>query len=75
MFLSTLVFWQLLLLDVYPAATIGSNHWELLLPNIGSTTMHMQLLQNDKVIIFDHTHFGRSNLSLLNGKCRHDLNE
>jgi hypothetical protein len=69
MFLSTLIFWQLL--DAYPAATVGSNRWELLLPNIGNTTMHMQLLQNERAIIFDRTHFGQSNFSLPNGKCRH----
>jgi hypothetical protein len=62
-------------LDAYPAAMVGSNRWELLLPNIGSTAMHMQLLQNDKVIIFDRTHFGRSNLSLPNGKCKQDPKE
>ncbi|KAJ4841107.1 hypothetical protein Tsubulata_003738 [Turnera subulata] len=34
--------------------------------------MHMQLLHNDKVIIFDRTDFGRSNISLPNHRCRHD---
>uniref|UniRef100_A0A2N9I453 Glyoxal oxidase N-terminal domain-containing protein n=1 Tax=Fagus sylvatica TaxID=28930 RepID=A0A2N9I453_FAGSY len=68
MFLLTLVFWQLLLLDAYPVATVGGGRWELLLPNIGSTAMHMQLLQNDRVIIFDCTDFGQSNLSLPNGR-------
>ncbi|XP_043725433.1 aldehyde oxidase GLOX1-like [Telopea speciosissima] len=37
--------------------------------------MHMQLLNNDRVIIFDRTDFGRSNLSLPNGKCRDDPND
>uniref|UniRef100_A0ACD5ZFT6 Uncharacterized protein n=1 Tax=Avena sativa TaxID=4498 RepID=A0ACD5ZFT6_AVESA len=32
--------------------------------------MHMQLLHNDRVIIFDRTNFGRSNLSLPDGRCR-----
>ncbi|WCJ26640.1 glyoxal oxidase-related protein [Euphorbia peplus] len=31
--------------------------------------MHMQLLPNDKIIIFDRTNFGPSNLSLPQGKC------
>ncbi|XP_043703160.1 aldehyde oxidase GLOX-like [Telopea speciosissima] len=37
--------------------------------------MHMQLLYNDRVIIFDRTDFGRSNLSLPAGKCRNDTND
>ncbi|MBA0775178.1 hypothetical protein Gotri_010338 [Gossypium trilobum] len=37
--------------------------------------MHMQLLRNDRVVIFDRTDFGKSNLSLPNGKCRNDLTE
>ncbi|XP_062098967.1 aldehyde oxidase GLOX1 [Humulus lupulus] len=31
--------------------------------------MHMQLLNNDRVVIFDRTDFGSSNLSLPAGKC------
>ncbi|XVF28331.1 hypothetical protein REPUB_Repub15cG0020300 [Reevesia pubescens] len=31
--------------------------------------MHMQLLRNDRVIMFDRTDFGPSNLPLSNGKC------
>ncbi|KAK6931183.1 Glyoxal oxidase, N-terminal [Dillenia turbinata] len=34
--------------------------------------MHMQLLKNNKVVIFDRTDFGPSNLSLPNGKCRYN---
>ncbi|KAB1203722.1 Galactose oxidase [Morella rubra] len=37
--------------------------------------MHMQLLNNDRVVIFDRTDFGKSNLSLPNGKCRHNPKE
>ncbi|KAI3889472.1 hypothetical protein MKW92_023991 [Papaver armeniacum] len=37
--------------------------------------MHMQLLHNDRVIIFDRTDFGRSNLSLPNGVCRNRMDE
>ena len=74
-FLLTLAFWQLLLLDAYLAAMVGGGRWELILPNIGSTAMHMQLLPNDRVIIFDDTDFGQSNLSLPNGKWRHDPKE
>ncbi|XP_059440581.1 aldehyde oxidase GLOX [Corylus avellana] len=34
--------------------------------------MHMQLLYNNKVIMFDRTDFGPSNLSLPDGRCRYD---
>ncbi|CAI0382898.1 unnamed protein product [Linum tenue] len=37
--------------------------------------MHMQLLSNDRVVIFDRTDFGRSNISLAAGNCREDPNE
>ncbi|KAK1324350.1 hypothetical protein QJS10_CPA01g02292 [Acorus calamus] len=37
--------------------------------------MHMQLMPNDRVIIFDRTDFGPSNLSLPSGQCRSDDND
>lgn len=36
--------------------------------------MHMQLLHNDKVIMFDKTDFGPSNISLPFNRCRYDPN-
>lgn len=52
-----------------PAIAAGGQ-WQLLQNNIGIVAMHMQLLHNDRVIIFDRTDFGFSNLSLPNGRCR-----
>ncbi|KAF8406517.1 hypothetical protein HHK36_008607 [Tetracentron sinense] len=49
--------------------------WELLQRSIGISAMHMQLLNNDRVVIFDRTDFGKSNLSLPDGKCRNDQND
>lgn len=46
--------------------------WRLLHESIGVSAMHMQLLHNDKVVIFDRTDFGPSNLSLPGNRCRHD---
>ncbi|KAF2298056.1 hypothetical protein GH714_008344 [Hevea brasiliensis] len=43
--------------------------WKLLKRSIGISAMHMQLLPNDKMIMFDRTDFGPSNLSLPEGKC------
>ncbi|PWA97091.1 galactose oxidase/kelch, beta-propeller [Artemisia annua] len=44
--------------------------WSVLLPSIGISAMHMQLLPNDHVVMYDRTDFGVSNISLPNGKCR-----
>ncbi|XP_052184413.1 aldehyde oxidase GLOX [Diospyros lotus] len=44
--------------------------WNLLHDSIGISAMHMQLLGDNKVVIFDRTDFGVSNLSLPEGKCR-----
>ncbi|OMO75318.1 hypothetical protein COLO4_26187 [Corchorus olitorius] len=43
--------------------------WQLLQKSIGVSAMHMQLLRNDRVIMFDRTDFGPSNLSLPNRRC------
>lgn len=43
--------------------------WKMLKRSIGISAMHMQLLPNDKIIMFDRTNFGPSNLSLPEGKC------
>ncbi|XP_059637551.1 aldehyde oxidase GLOX-like [Cornus florida] len=72
---------QLLLLATGPCcrnlthAAGRGGHWKVLMPNIGISAMHMQLLNNDRVVIFDRTDFGRSNISLPNGKCRMDPND
>ncbi|GAA0166504.1 hypothetical protein LIER_21645 [Lithospermum erythrorhizon] len=51
----------------------GGGKWELLIGNIGISAMHMQLLNNDKVIIYDRTSFGLSNITLPDGKCRNNI--
>ncbi|CAM8993421.1 unnamed protein product [Rhodiola kirilowii] len=48
----------------------ASGSWETLQESIGISAMHMQLLHNNKIIIFDRTDFGPSNLSLPNHLCR-----
>ncbi|XP_062098521.1 aldehyde oxidase GLOX-like [Humulus lupulus] len=58
-----------------PIEAAAAGRWQLLQSNIGITAMHMQLLSNDRVIIFDRTDFGPSNLSLPDGKCRFDSND
>ncbi|KAG6396542.1 hypothetical protein SASPL_142693 [Salvia splendens] len=48
----------------------GGGEWVLLQQSIGVSAMHMQLLYDNKVIIFDRTDFGLSNLTLPPGECR-----
>ncbi|WVZ56321.1 hypothetical protein U9M48_006869 [Paspalum notatum var. saurae] len=55
---------------IAPARGAGGGRWDLLQRSIGVSAMHMQLLHNDRVIIFDRTDFGQSNLSLPDGRCR-----
>ncbi|KAL7110229.1 hypothetical protein ACP275_05G011500 [Erythranthe tilingii] len=56
----------------YSAATPGVGEWSLLQESVGVSAMHMQLLHNNKIVIFDRADFGSSNLSLPAGKCRFD---
>ncbi|MED6122815.1 hypothetical protein PIB30_043495 [Stylosanthes scabra] len=65
----------LLLVSADTAISGGGGKWQLLQKSIGIVGMHMQLLQNDRVVIYDRTDFGLSNLSLPNNRCRHNPNE
>ncbi|PAN38908.1 hypothetical protein PAHAL_7G206500 [Panicum hallii] len=47
---------------IAPASAAGGR-WELLQDSVGVSAMHMQLLHNDRVILFDRTNFGPSNLT------------
>ncbi|KAK3001438.1 hypothetical protein RJ639_022264 [Escallonia herrerae] len=72
--------WQLLLLfAAVPSRRLlchaAGGQWKFLLRNIGISAMHMQLLNNDRVVMFDRTDFGLSNISLPDGKCRVDPND
>ncbi|KAL7234858.1 hypothetical protein ACSBR1_018343 [Camellia fascicularis] len=73
-FLLALLFILLLLLNPFPAmCQIGrEGEWCLLHASIGISAMHMQLLHNNEVVMFDRTDFGPSNLSLPYGRCRYD---
>ncbi|KAK4428867.1 Aldehyde oxidase GLOX [Sesamum alatum] len=70
---------QLLLLpyqqNILALAAPGGGKWNLLLSNIGVSAMHMQLLNTDRVVIFDRTDFGPSNISLPNNQCRNNPND
>ncbi|GFQ01448.1 galactose oxidase [Phtheirospermum japonicum] len=66
-------FLVLLLLSVpLSLAAPGGGKWDLLLSNMGVSAMHMQLLNTDRVVIFDLTDFGPSNISLPNNRCRNN---
>ena len=63
----------LLLLVPVAAETQGEGgQWKVLIKNSGVSAMHMALLPSNKMIIFDRTDFGPSNISLPFGKCRID---
>lgn len=62
----------LLVEGVVAQPTGGGGGWQLLHASIGISAMHMQLLPGDKVVMFDRTDFGPSNISLPSGRCRSD---
>ncbi|RAL46223.1 hypothetical protein DM860_016656 [Cuscuta australis] len=72
----TLPFFTMILLMLLQAspgvpssAATAAGKWDMLRSSIGISAMHMQLLHNDRVVIFDRTEFGRSNISLPDAKC------
>ncbi|TYI67021.1 hypothetical protein E1A91_D09G268800v1 [Gossypium mustelinum] len=72
---SILLLLQLLFASLPHHRTLTSaadGSWQLLQKSIGISAMHLQLLRNDRVIMFDRTDFGPSNLPLPTGKCRND---
>ncbi|KAJ0973263.1 hypothetical protein J5N97_021222 [Dioscorea zingiberensis] len=68
----------LLVLSTFPAIIFTEappeigGEWRLLKSSMGISAMHMQLLPGDKLLAFDRTDFGPSNLSLPGGHCRLD---
>ncbi|XP_019458830.1 PREDICTED: aldehyde oxidase GLOX1-like [Lupinus angustifolius] len=65
----------ILTLSLPMLALADNGSWQLLQKSIGIVAMHMQLLHNDRVVIYDRTDFGLSNLSLPNGRCRQNDKE
>lgn len=54
-----------------PDSTKGK--WKLLKSSIGVSAMHMALLPNDRIITFDRTDFGPSNITFPAQKCPPNL--
>ncbi|CAA7042611.1 unnamed protein product [Microthlaspi erraticum] len=73
--LSCLRYLALFLLLSFHVASGAGGTWNLLLQNVGISSMHSQLLYNDRVIMFDRTNFGPSNISLPDGACRDNPND
>ncbi|KAJ8442605.1 hypothetical protein Cgig2_026547 [Carnegiea gigantea] len=57
------------------AAVGGGGSWQLLQKSVGISPMHMQLLDDDQVIMFDRTDFGASKLPLPDNHCRVNPND
>ncbi|CAN6480675.1 unnamed protein product [Victoria cruziana] len=56
-----------------PVSSFGvGGRWALLRESVGISAMHMQVLPNNMVVMFDRTDTGPSNLSLPPGRCRYD---
>ncbi|EHA8587126.1 Aldehyde oxidase GLOX1 [Cocos nucifera] len=53
----------------------NKGQWKILKRSIGISAMHVALLPNNKVVAFDRTDFGSSNISLPLGKCRNDTDD
>lgn len=56
-----------LALGCYSEGYLGK--WKMLKRNIGISAMHMALLPNDRIVAFDRTNMGPSNITLPSGKC------
>ncbi|XP_071712582.1 aldehyde oxidase GLOX1-like [Rutidosis leptorrhynchoides] len=69
LFYHHLLVFLILLIHAPPCPAAGGS-WSVLVPSIGISAMHMQLLPNDRVVMYDRTDFGISNISLPNGMCR-----
>ncbi|XP_057448332.1 aldehyde oxidase GLOX-like [Lotus japonicus] len=59
-----------LLFCITTTCSSTGGHWVQLQRSIGISAMHMQVMNDNKVVIFDRTDFGPSNISLSNGRCR-----
>ncbi|PIA60631.1 hypothetical protein AQUCO_00300264v1 [Aquilegia coerulea] len=75
-FILILIFLPLVRCQFFPLSSIFTGgEWRILHRSIGISAMHMQLLHNNQVVMFDRTDFGPSNLSLPFGRCRVDAND
>lgn len=77
---ATFIFYALFLTSIqllltYHVSSAARGLWKYIAPNVGISAMHMQLLHNDRVVMYDRTNFGPSNISLPNGNCRDNPND
>eukprot|EP00258_Populus_trichocarpa_P020478 XP_006389311.2 aldehyde oxidase GLOX [Populus trichocarpa] len=66
------IFFPSVMTQTIPSSDGSQGRWRLLHANVGISAMHMQLMHDNKVVIFDRTDFGPSNISLPGGRCRID---
>ena len=55
---------------IKPTSAQALDSWKVVVQNAGVEAMHMVTLPTDKVVIFDRTNDGPSNITYQNGKCR-----
>ncbi|EOY23887.1 Glyoxal oxidase-related protein [Theobroma cacao] len=68
-----LVSYSSVLFNLALGAQTYQGKWKLLKRSIGISAMHMALLPNERIVTFDRTDFGPSNITLPQGKCMKDL--
>ncbi|KAI3911275.1 hypothetical protein MKW92_000339 [Papaver armeniacum] len=66
---SVIVF-SALIFSLFILGETSTGKWRLLKKSIGISAMHTVLLPNDRVITFDRTDLGQSNISLPQERCR-----
>ncbi|KAI3861060.1 hypothetical protein MKX03_016031, partial [Papaver bracteatum] len=59
-----------LIFSLFILGESSTGKWKLLKKSIGISAMHTVLLPNDRVITFDRTDLGQSNISLPKERCR-----
>ncbi|KMT20517.1 hypothetical protein BVRB_1g005010 [Beta vulgaris subsp. vulgaris] len=67
--MSHIIFFLFSLLLLRNIIAAENGQWQLLQKSIGISAMHMQLLDDDRVIIYDRTDFGPSNITFPDGRC------
>ncbi|KAK9667930.1 hypothetical protein RND81_13G021400 [Saponaria officinalis] len=62
----------LIILNIANTILAQRGEWQILQKSVGISAMHMQLLNNDHVIMFDRANFGPSNITLPRAQCHGD---
>ena len=80
--LDILHYWTAILLTITiissfcaPIVAQPLDSWQVVVQNAGISAMHMATMHTDKVVLYDRTNFGKSQIALPNGTCRNNPKE